>query len=313
MKKRPLYQQSIRQFWGNFFINRPYGSGVVRERVFKRYCQFVSDEAARAAALIQEPLKITKNTEAIKHLFGKDVCFCIKTLNRINLEDRAILSKPEKYRDMIILQLVILEVLYFKKSKLIASDIKPIKKKIPYVNEILKVCGARKLINKLEDSFFNVMHPTLFIYYTKLFKASRNRYRHIEEKAKEELRTYLKQANILAMVESRTKSIFSLHEKIKKKNILPCQIMDLIGLRVLVDKKEDCYRALEVILTKWSTQHSRVKDYIAIPKDNGYQSLHISGNYEKYEVEIQIRSYNMHHQAQYGKAAHRLYKAEKSQ
>ncbi len=308
MNTQNIQQQPITNLLGNFFDIRLHKGGSQREGILKRYMKFVNDPAAHLAALVQEPLKITKNENAIKRFFGEDVHDHIAILNRITSEDRKILYNASAYQDMIMLYLINFEHVIFHMDLTMAEKSKKLKKKIYFANKTLRLCTAGSIVSNLEDEFFAIMYPRLFEKYSVLFDSKREVYCDIEKRAKKTLGKLLCEDHVIARVQSRTKSIASIHNKIKKKNILPSQVLDLIGLRVLVRTKEDCYRALEVILSHWSTHHARIKDYIAIPKENGYQSIHVTGEFDGKYVEIQIRTHNMHHKAQYGQASHRVYK-----
>lgn len=311
MSTQNIQQQPITNLLGNFFDIRLHKRGSQRERILKRYMQFVNDPAACVAAVVQEPLKITKNENVIKRFFGEDVHDHIAILNRITAEDQRILHKASAHQNMIMLYLVNFEHVLLHMNLTMAEKSRKFKKKIYFANKVLRVCAAGSIVSNLEDEFFAIMYPRLFEKYSALFDSKRDIYCNIEKTAKKTLKKILCDDHILARVQSRTKSIASIHNKIKKKNILPSQVLDLIGLRVLVRTKEDCYRALEIILSHWSTHHARIKDYIAIPKENGYQSIHVTGEFEGKYVEIQIRTHNMHHKAQYGQASHRVYKRSK--
>ncbi|EKE11100.1 MAG: GTP diphosphokinase [uncultured bacterium] len=312
--KRSQSKKNLRlecdNFLGNFLIGKPFVSDLQKQNIFERYGTFVSDPSAKAVALFQKPFENIQDLDLVERVFGEKARFHAETLNRINNEDKKILKNHEQHEKMLLLYLVNLESCYidfgekyFKKNNF--------KKRIPYAQKIIKILSARELTGKLDDIFFSVMHPKSFAYYSTLFKSSWDVHRLMEKRAKEKLRRNLEEVQIEAEIQSRTKSISSLHEKVVKKNILPSQVVDIIGLRILVNSKKDCYRVLEVMLSQWPTQYNRVKDYVAIPKENGYQSIHISGDYNGYQLEIQIRTFNMHYQAQYGKAAHHLYKANK--
>lgn len=308
MNTQNVQQQPITNLLGKFFDIRLNRRGSQRERILKRYLQFVNDPAACAAAVVQEPLKITKNENAIKRFFGEEVYDRIVILNRITSEDKKILCDANAYQDMIMLYLINFEHVLFHMNLNMAEKRKKLKKKIYFANKVLRLCTAGSIVSNLEDEFFAIMYPRLFEKYSVLFDSKRDVYFDTEKNAKKILKKLLLDDHVISRVQSRTKSIASIHNKVKKKNILPSQVLDLIGLRVLVRKKEDCYRALETILSHWSTHHARIKDYIAIPKENGYQSIHVTGEFEEKYVEIQIRTHNMHHKAQYGKASHRIYK-----
>lgn len=302
---------TIDRFWGSYLKTRPYGHGHQREYIYHRYRKFVKDPAACAVALVQEPFEIMKNKRCIKFLFGGVVFDYFQILDRINGSDKSILKNGDGNHNMMILYLINVEYLLFHANLPQSEIVKKIKPRAPYIVKVLKLCCAVDVVRSVEDAIFAIQHPRLFSKYEKMFNVDREEYFNSEISAKKELKDLLLQNGITARVQSRTKSIASLHEKICKKNVLPSQILDLIGLRVLVKNNDDCYRVLEMLSTHWVIQHARVKDYIAVPKGNGYQSIHVSGEFDGRSIEIQIRTYKMHHEAQYGQAAHCRYKREK--
>lgn len=126
----------------------------------------------------------------------------------------------------------------------------------------------------------------------------------------EETNEALKAADLPpAQIHGRVKRLFSLYKKLQKHNNDINRIYDLIAVRVIVNDVEDCYAALGLIHQRWHPMPNRIKDYIAQPKPNGYQSLHTTVFYEKGEVaEFQIRTQEMHELSEYGVAAHWMYK-----
>lgn len=135
----------------------------------------------------------------------------------------------------------------------------------------------------------------------------------VEKKVKKEIGDFLLNKKINTQIESRFKTIYSLHQKITKKNILFSQVLDVIGLRILVETDADCYRTMEGLILKWVIIKNKIKDYIAVPKSNGYQSIHLTIMYEDHPVEIQIRTYKMHWESLYGESAHGAYKEEQDE
>jgi GTP pyrophosphokinase len=118
----------------------------------------------------------------------------------------------------------------------------------------------------------------------------------------------LQQADIKADVFGRIKSAFSIFQKMRSKNLEFEQLSDVIGFRILTESVADCYRALGAIHQKFNHIPGRFKDYISVPKRNGYQSLHTSVRIKEQQIEIQIRTHNIHEHAEKGVAAHWNYK-----
>jgi GTP pyrophosphokinase len=119
-----------------------------------------------------------------------------------------------------------------------------------------------------------------------------------------------REAGMAVEVETRAKHFYSIYRKMKRRNRSIDEIYDLLGIRILVDDEAACYSMLGIVHRLWPPIEGRFKDYIAMPKANKYQSLHTTVlSYEGNMIEIQIRSYAMHRTAEFGVAAHWLYKA----
>lgn len=130
-------------------------------------------------------------------------------------------------------------------------------------------------------------------------------------KVKSELINMLNSFNIKGEVSGRIKTISSIYNKLKDKQLSLNQIYDIVALRVMVNSVNDCYTVLGAIHTRYVPLEGRFKDYIAKPKANGYQSLHTTVYVDEMPLEIQIRTFDMHNHAEYGIAAHWLYKEKK--
>jgi guanosine-3',5'-bis(diphosphate) 3'-pyrophosphohydrolase len=165
---------------------------------------------------------------------------------------------------------------------------------------------------ELEDLCLRYLHPE--VYYRlaqKVSKTKREREKYIED-FDELLDEKLKEYDIKASVSGRAKNFYSIYKKMERRRVDYDQIHDLIAFRIIVDNITECYKALGVIHAAFKPVPGRFKDYIAMPKANGYQSLHTSviGNQGE-RVEIQIRTQEMHQVADAGIAAHWKYKEGK--
>jgi GTP pyrophosphokinase len=166
---------------------------------------------------------------------------------------------------------------------------------------------------RLEDLSFRYLDPASYTQTSKLLKATRTEREEYIERVRDVLQTELDAAGIKAKVTGRPKNIYSVFKKIQNyasHNREISDIYDFFALRVLVDKIQDCYAALGIVHTNWHPLPGQFDDYIANPKDNLYQSLHTTVLCEDASpVEVQIRTREMHQAAEYGVAAHWLYKA----
>ena len=169
--------------------------------------------------------------------------------------------------------------------------------------------GIFKFKWELEDLSFRYFEPDK--YYDLVEKISMKR-KEREEYMNEVMHILdndLSQAGIKADISGRPKHFYSIYNKMEKKDKDLNEIYDLIAVRIIVDSVKDCYGTLGIIHTLWKPIPGRFKDYIAMPKPNMYQSLHTTVIGPRGEpFEIQIRTWDMHRTAEYGIAAHWLYK-----
>ena len=173
--------------------------------------------------------------------------------------------------------------------------------------------GISQIKCELEDLCLKYLDPEAYEYLVK------NIHQKIEERRKfvdtvvAKLTQMLRENNIKGEVFGRPKLFYSIYRKMKNKGLTRDQIYDLTAVRVIVDKIEECYEVLGIIHKQWKPVPGRIKDYIATPKRNMYQSLHttVVTDFGQY-FEIQIRTVEMHKMAEYGIAAHWKYKEQKS-
>lgn len=172
--------------------------------------------------------------------------------------------------------------------------------------------GINEWKDQLEDLSFPYVYPDE---YEKLKKLAipeiiiREKYLKI---LSNKVGTMLKQNGIKHKIVFRAKRWYSLYKKLKKYDGDISKVYDLVALRIIVGSIEDCYCVMGLIHSRWKPLMGRIKDYIAMPKPNGYQSLHTTVFCDSNEiVEFQIRTKDMHHQAEYGVASHWIYESEK--
>jgi GTP pyrophosphokinase len=169
--------------------------------------------------------------------------------------------------------------------------------------------GMQHLREELEDLAFRWLHPEAYAALDERLKALADRNRGLVDEISGALRTRLKDGGIDAQVSGREKKAYSVWRKMQNKQISLEQLSDIYGFRVNTASIEECYRALGIAHTSWRTVPGRFKDYVSTPKQNGYQSIHTTIVGPRHQrVELQIRTREMHHIAEYGVAAHALYK-----
>ncbi|MDR0662886.1 MAG: HD domain-containing protein [Spirochaetaceae bacterium] len=180
--------------------------------------------------------------------------------------------------------------------------------------------GISWLKDEIEDLCLECLNPDVFRQITDIVALKHSEREHFLDFMKSRVEVETKKRGIKADVKSRAKHFYSIYQKMRKRGKEAGDLYDLFGLRVLCDTVENCYALLGLIHTLWMPVDGRFKDYIAMPKSNGYQSLHttvlafddeardsggvVSGNM----IEIQIRTFDMHEAAEYGYASHWLYK-----
>lgn len=169
--------------------------------------------------------------------------------------------------------------------------------------------GIGQLKWELEDISFRYLHPQTYKALAKQLDERRLDRENYINAFVEELQQLLREQGIEAEVYGRPKHIYSIWRKMQKKHLQFEQLFDIRAVRILTDSLKDCYGALGVVHTRWRHLASEFDDYVATPKPNGYQSIHtvVVGPDNK-NVEIQIRSHEMHDDAELGVAAHWMYK-----
>ena len=162
---------------------------------------------------------------------------------------------------------------------------------------------------EMEDLSFRILEPQIYKQIALKLESKRNE-RELEiEHLKGELHLLLSTESIIAEIQGRPKNIYSIVKKMRGKSLGFDQVFDLRAVRIIVDKLPDCYRCLSVVHQHFSPIDDQFDDYISKPKSNGYQSLHtVVRNHVGHAVEIQIRTSAMHAHAEFGVAAHWVYK-----
>ena len=169
--------------------------------------------------------------------------------------------------------------------------------------------GIWQLKWELEDLAFRLLEPRTYQEIADQLEQSRDQRQRTVEQAGERLREMLLDSGISAEVSGRSKHIASIHQKMIGKRLSVEQVHDLLALRVIVDEVATCYEVLSLVHSSWGAIESEYDDYIAKPKRNGYQSLHtVALDPEGRPIEIQIRTRQMHQDAELGVAAHWRYK-----
>jgi RelA/SpoT family (p)ppGpp synthetase len=282
------------------------------------------DYQSISAAILHDVIEESSIDKAgIAAQFGEEIAALVdgvSKLDQINFENRAE-AQAENLRKMMLamtrdIRVILvkladrlhnmrtLEALSPEKSRRIARETLEIY--APIANRL----GMNKFKIEFEDIGFTFLHPVRHrILQDAVQKARGNRKAFVQEVEKN-ISEHLKKDGInIVSMKSREKHLYSLYKKMRQKELSLNEIMDIYALRIVVNTMDACYRALGVVHTLYKPMHGRFKDYIAVPKANGYQSLHTTVlGLHGLPIEIQIRTEDMDKFAENGIAAHWLYK-----
>ena len=268
--------------------------------------------------------------EEIENLFGRDVAFLVDGVTKVS-QARAGMRDLSSYlpqtKDNLSKLLiavgqdvrVIMIKLADRLHNLSTLQHMPKEKQVKIARESLEVfapmadrLGMGRVRMQIEELGFSYLDPTEYKSLQNLMKKRLGKSTRKLGSVRSEVETQLKKEGVEFEINGRVKSIYSLYKKLKKVDGNMDDVYDLMALRVIVDKKEDCYRILGILHGMYQPMIARIKDYIAVPKPNGYQSLHttvITPN--KQIVEFQIRTQEMHDYAERGLAASFHYNEQK--
>jgi GTP diphosphokinase / guanosine-3',5'-bis(diphosphate) 3'-diphosphatase len=170
--------------------------------------------------------------------------------------------------------------------------------------------GLYNMKLELEDLGFQALYPRRYLVLERTLKKARGNQKEFLKKIEQQLNAGLLKNGIPARVETREKHLYSIYNKMRRKRAILNEIVDVYGIRVIVDKPDTCYRTLGIVHAVFKPMPGRFKDYIAIPRVNGYQSLHTTlFGPNGVPIEVQIRTEDMHRVAEAGIAAHWKYKS----
>ena len=170
--------------------------------------------------------------------------------------------------------------------------------------------GLYNMKLELEDLGFHALYPRRYQVLERALKKARGNQKEFLKKIEQQLNASLLKNGIPARVDTREKHLYSIYNKMRRKRAILNEIVDVYGIRVIVDKPDTCYRTLGIVHAVFKPMPGRFKDYIAIPRVNGYQSLHTTlFGPNAVPIEVQIRTEDMHRVAEAGIAAHWKYKS----
>jgi GTP diphosphokinase / guanosine-3',5'-bis(diphosphate) 3'-diphosphatase len=262
------------------------------------------------------------NLEQIKKEFGPEVAACVDGVTKLSKlkfysrEER----QAESVRKMLLAMVNDIRVIIVKLADRLHNmrtlGALPRERQIRIAQETAEIyapiahrLGMGKVRGELEDLAFRYLEPDAWADLAREIESQRVQNEEYLHKMRHDVEVYLRRENIPARVDARIKRPYSVFQKMKRQKIALDQVYDLLALRIVTDSVKNCYAALGVIHNEWHPIPGRIKDFIAIPRPNLYQSLHTSviGPGGR-SFEVQIRTEEMHRLAEEGIAAHWKYK-----
>jgi len=294
-----------------------------------------ADETMVLAALLHDVVEDTPFTiDDIRSEFGEDVAYLVEGLTKIveiretelvpSTSDEKLVTSALSFRKMLICSIEDVRVLIIKLCdrlhNMLTLDALPKEKQHRIAEETLVVyapiahrLGIAAMKNKLEDLSFYYLFPKE---YAKIDSFITSHSQDFQIK----LNTFISKAKTLMVhngfkadsfeIFGRVKHYYSIYLKMQRKGISIDEILDLLAVRILVEKPIDCYRSLGTLHLHFKPLIARFKDYVALPKENGYQTLHTTVFDDTSIIEAQIRTFEMHKTAEFGIAAHWKYKMD---
>ncbi len=291
--------------------------------VAKILAEWHLDPQALMAALLHDVVEDTATTKAeITRSFGKSVGDLVDGVSKIDRIEFQTLqqAQAENFRKMLLAMARDVRVILIKLADRLHNmrtlEAVPPEKQERIARETLDIyapianrLGLISIYYELEDLGFHYLHPTRFRVLEKALKKARGNRRDAVGKIQDAIQKRLADFKVEAQVTGREKHISSIYKKMQEKNISFSEVFDIYGFRIIVPDVASCYLAMGALHTFYKPIPGKFKDYIAIPKANGYQSLHTTlfGPFGM-PIEIQIRTAEMHKVAEAGVASHWIYK-----
>src|ERR1044072_2910146 len=281
------------------------------------------DDATIVAALLHDTIEDTAATKAeIDEKFGPEIGALVDGLTKLKKLDLVTreAKQAENLRKLLLAIAADVRVLLIKLADRLHNmrtlDFMPPEARRRTAEETIDIyaplagrMGMHEMREELENLAFRELNPEAYQVISARLAALAARSQNVVTEIERQLTKKLLERGIDAKVSGRHKRPYSTWRKMERKAIGFEQLSDLVGYRVLVDKTEDCYQALGIVHTTWQMIPTRFKDYISTPKQNDYRSIHTTViGPGKQRVELQIRTRAMHEIAEYGIAAHALYK-----
>jgi len=281
------------------------------------------DAQTMIAAILHDVMEDTPTLkEEITTRFGTEVAELVdgvSKLDQIQFKSRRE-AQAESFRKMLLAMVrdirVIMVKLADRTHNMRTLGSMPPAKRRTIARETLEIyapianrLGMHAIKVELEDLGFRSLYPRRYKVIETAVRKAKGNQKQFVGRIKVALETALARAQIPARVEGREKDVYSIYQKMRRKKVSLAEIVDVHGFRIVVDRADTCYRTLGVVHSVYKPMPGRFKDYIAIPRANGYQSLHTTlFGPNSLPIEVQIRTEEMHHVAESGIAAHWQYK-----
>ena len=285
------------------------------------------DSPTIIAGILHDTVEDGKNIElsTIEQRFGKEIAHLVDGVTKLTKSGRQeyVTKKQEQSENLRKLFLAIADdvrVVIIKLADRLhnmhtleyctrSKQIRKAKETLEVYTPLAHRFGMGAIRSELEDLSFKYLMPEEYVQVKELVSSQQNERLSTLTSAMERMQCLLKEADIEADISGRPKHLYSTYKKMQRLGVPISEIYDLIAIRVIVKSVNDCYAALGVVHAEWKPLPGRFKDYIAMPKPNMYRSLHTTVmNQNSIPFEVQIRTEEMHRTAEYGVAAHWMYK-----
>jgi guanosine-3',5'-bis(diphosphate) 3'-pyrophosphohydrolase len=282
------------------------------------------DPICVATGLLHDIVEDTETSvEDIEEYFGPEIAHLVDGLTKISKLDHASYEERQalNMRKMLLAMVDDVRVMLVKLADRLHNmrtlEYLPGEKRRRIAQETLDVyapiahrLGMSRVRGELEDLAFKHIEPEEYLKLQKLVESRRKRLDAFLQEIKQQINSMMEGSGVhIVHIEGRIKRLFSIYQKLRRQHISIDQVYDLVAIRIITESVKDCYGALGVIHTAWKPIPTRFKDWIAIPRENFYQSLHTSVVADGGQpLEVQIRTEDMHSIAEEGIAAHWKYK-----
>ena len=289
--------------------------------------QWHLDPQALTAALLHDVMEDTHVTkDEISRKFGKPVAELVDGLSKLDkiefqTQEQA---QAENFRKMLLAMARDVRVILIKLADRLHNmrtlDVMHAEQRRRIARETMEIyapianrLGLNTIYQELQELAFRYLYPTRYRVLSKAVKAARGNRREVVGKILDSIKQCLQKAGIEAQITGREKHLYSIYKKMIEKSLSFSEVLDIYGFRILVKDASACYLALGALHSLFKPIPGKFKDYIAIPKANGYQSLHsmLFGPFGT-PIEVQIRTLDMHRIADAGVASHWLYKSSEA-